>query len=149
VIDNAIGSISYSPPVKLPVANNGAYGLILSDGYGFSGRAEIFGGAFDYLSAGVVIPSCAGAPTLFFLQGIGTPGADQNATFTKNADGTTSFTGSMTDNGATVATFSGTILTKYDGSIYGTLTYTRAPASTSCPGATVTFPYTGTKGLAF
>src|SRR5664279_4721274 len=69
VIDNAIGSISYSPPVKVPVANNGAYGLILNDNnFGFSGRAEIFGGAFDYLSAGVVLDSCAGSPTLFFLQ---------------------------------------------------------------------------------
>src|SRR5664279_2105032 len=94
VIDNAIGSISYSPPVKIPVANNGAYGLILNDGgYGFSGRADVFAGSFDFLSAGVVIPSCAGQSTLFFVQGIGTPGIDQNATFTKNADGSTSFTG--------------------------------------------------------
>ncbi|MCM3877705.1 MAG: hypothetical protein NEA02_14965 [Thermoanaerobaculia bacterium] len=149
VIDNAIGSISYSPPVKIPVANNGAYGLILNDGYGFSGRAEVFAGAFDYFSAGVVIPSCAGSPTLFFLQGIGTPGADQNATFTKNTDGSTSFTGTMTDGSVTVATFSGTILTKYDGTIYGTLTYTRstAPGGNPCPGATVTFTFSGSKGL--
>lgn len=149
VIDNAIGSISYSPPVKIPVANNGAYGLILSDGYGFSGRAEIFAGSFDYLSAGIVLPSCAGSATLFFLQGIGTPGADQNATFTKNADGSTSFTGTMKDSSnATAATFSGTILTKYDGTIYGTLTYTRgaAPAGNPCPAVTVTYPFSGSKG---
>jgi hypothetical protein len=151
VIDNAIGSISYSPPVKIPVANNGAYGLILNDGYGFSGRAEIFAGAFDYFSAGVVIPSCAGQPTLFFVQGIGTPGIDQNATFTKNADGSTSFTGTMKDSSnATLATFSGTILTNFDGTIYGTLTYTRgaAPAGNPCPAATVTFTFSGSKGLA-
>jgi hypothetical protein len=149
VIDNAIGSISYSPPVKIPVANNGAYGLILTDGYGFSGRAEVFAGAFDYFSAGVVIASCAGSPTLFFVQGIGTPGIDQNATFTKNADGSTSFAGTMKDSSnATAATFSGTILTKYDGTIYGTLTYTRgaAPAGNPCPAATVTFPFSGSKG---
>src|SRR5664280_2434966 len=134
VIDNAIGSISYSPPVKIPVANNGAYGLILNDGgYGFSGRADVFAGSFDFLSAGVVIPSCAGQPTLFFVQGIGTPGIDQNATFTKNADGSTSFTG--------------TTLTNFDGTIYGTLTYTRgvAPGDT-CPGATVTLTFSGSKG---
>jgi hypothetical protein len=150
VIDNAIGSISYSPPVKIPVANNGAYGLILNDGYGFSGRAEIFAGAFDYFSAGVVIPSCAGQPTLFFVQGIGTPGdPNQNATFTKNADGSTSFAGKMKDSSnATLATFSGTILTNFDGTIYGTLTYTRgaAPAGNPCPAATVTFPFSGSKG---
>jgi hypothetical protein len=151
VIDNAIGSISYSPPVKVPVANNGAYGLILNDNnFGFSGRAEIFGGAFDYLSAGVVLDSCAGSPTLFFLQAITTPPADQNATFTKNADGSTSFAGTMKDtSNATAATFSGTILTKFDGTIYGTLTYTRgsAPAGNPCPGATVTYPFSGSKGL--
>jgi hypothetical protein len=149
VIDNAIGSISYSPPVKIPVPNNGAYGLILSDGYGFSGRAEIFAGAFDYFSAGVVIPSCAGQPTLFFVQGIGTSGVDQNATFTKNVDGSTSFAGTMKDSSnATLATFSGTILPKYDGTIYGTLTYTRgaAPAGNPCPAATVTFPFSGSRG---
>jgi hypothetical protein len=150
VIDNAIGSISYSPPVKIPVPNNGAYGLILTDGFGFSGRAEVFGGAFDYFSAGVVIPSCdAGRPTLFFVQGIGTPGVDQNATFTKNVDGSTSFAGTMKDSSnATAATFSGTILPKYDGTIYGTLTYTRgaAPAGNPCPAATVTFPFSGSKG---
>jgi len=149
VIDNAIGSISYSPAVKIPVANNGAYGLILNDGYGFSGRAEVFEGSFDYLSADVVIPSCAGSPTLFFIQGIGTPGPDQNATFTKNADGTTSFAGTMKDSGGvTAATFSGTILTKFDGTIYGNLTYTRgaAPGGNPCPGATVTFTFAGSKG---
>jgi len=151
VIDNAIGSISYSPPVKIPVANNGAYGLILNDGYGFSGRAEVFAGSFDYLSAGVVLPSCAGSPTLFFVQGIGTPGVDQNATFTKNSDGSTSFTGTMKDSSsATAATFSGTILTNFDGTIYGTLTYTRgaAPGGNPCPAATVTFTFSGSKGLA-
>ena len=100
IIDNAISSISYAPPVKVPIANNGAYGLILDDGYGFSGRAEIFAGSFDYLSAGVVLPSCAGSPTLDFIQGIGTPGVDQNATFTKNGDGSTSFAGTMKDTAA-------------------------------------------------
>ncbi|GEM_PF-897639 len=154
VIDNAIGSISYSPPVKIPVANNGAYGLILNDGYGFSGRADVFAGSFDYVSAGVVIPSCPvivpPSPTLFFIQGIGTPGdPNQNATFTKNADGSTSFAGTMKDSSnVTAATFSGTILTNFDGTIYGTLTYTRgaAPGGNPCPAATVTFPFSGSKG---
>ncbi len=149
IIDNAIGSISYAPPVKLPVANNGAYGLILDDGYGFSGRADVFSGAFDFLSAGIVIPSCSGQDTLFFIQGFGTaPG--QNTTFTKNADGSTSFTGTMQDSSsATAATFSGTILTNYDGKIYGTLTYTRgaAPAGNPCPAASATYTFSGAKGL--
>ena len=148
IIDNAIGSISYAPPVKMPVASNGEYGLVLNDGFGFSGLAEVFAGAFDYLSAGIVIPSCAGQPTLFFIQGFGTaPG--QNTTFNKNADGSTSFAGTQTDSsGATAATFSGTIQTYFDGTIYGTLTYTRgaAPAGNPCPAATVTFTFGGAKG---
>ena len=150
IIDNAIGSISYAPPVKLPVANNGAYGLILNDIYGFSARAEIADGAFDFFSAGIVIPSCGGQDTLFFIQGIGTPGNTQNTTFTKNADGSTSFAGTMVDtSGATAATFSGQIQTYFDGTVYGTVTYTRgsAPAGNPCPAATVTYPFSGAKGV--
>jgi hypothetical protein len=145
IIDNAIGSISYAPPVKMPVANNGAYGLILDDGYGFSGRADVFGGAFDFISAGIVIPLCSGQDTLFFIQGFGAPG--QNTTFTKNVDGSTSFAGTMSDS----ATFSGTIQTNFDGKIYGTLTYTRGagPAGNPCPAATVTYTFGGAKGLVF
>ncbi len=152
VIDNAIGSISYSPPVKTPVADNGAYGIILSDGgFRFSGRLDVFQGSFDFLSAGVVIDPCdAGQPSLFFIQAFGPPETDPNVTFTKNADGSSSFQGSMKDGTTIVANFSGTILTKYDGSIYGTLTYTRASgtAGAPCPGATVTYPFSGSKGLA-
>jgi hypothetical protein len=151
IIDNAIGSISYAPPVKMPVANNGAYGLILEDGYGFSGRADVFGGAFDFISAGIVIPMCSGQDTLFFIQGFGTaPG--QNTTFTKNADGSTSFAGNQVDgSGATAATFSGKIQTYFDGTVYGTLTYTRgsAPGGNPCPSASVTYTFGGAKGLVF
>jgi len=143
IIDNAIGSISYSPPVKVPVANNGAYGLILNDGYGTSGRVEVFAGTFDYVFANMVIPACGG-PTndlLFIFQTQG-----NNTTFTKNSDGSTSFAGTMSDN----ATFSGTIQTNFDGTVYGTLTYTRPSGSPStsnpCPSATVTYPFSGAKG---
>ncbi|HSB62871.1 MAG TPA: hypothetical protein VLJ18_01845, partial [Thermoanaerobaculia bacterium] len=147
IIDNAIGSISYAPPVKVPVANNGAYGLILDDGgYNFSGRADVFGGNFDLVTAGIVIPACGGQDTLFFIQGFGTdPG--KNTTFTKNADGSTSFAGTMSDNAA----FSGVIKTYFDGSIYGNLTYTRPSGTPSgsnpCPAASVTYPFSGAKGL--
>jgi hypothetical protein len=147
IIDNAIGSISYAPPVKMPVANNGAYGLILDDGYGFSGRADVLGGAFDFISAGIVIPLCSGQDTLFFIQGFGAPG--QNTTFTKNADGSTSFAGTESDG----STFSGIIQTSFDGSIYGSLTYTRPggaiPQTNPCPGASVTYTFGGAKGLVF
>ena len=146
IIDNAIGSISYAPPVKMPVANNGEYGLVLNDGFGFSGLAEIIAGAFDYISAGIVVDPCAGQPTLFFIQGFGGTPPTGNPTFTKNADGSTSFAGTMSDN----ATFSGTIQTNFDGRIYGTLTYTRpggSPSSSNpCPAASVTYTFSGAKG---
>jgi len=146
IIDNAIGSISYAPPVKIPVANNGAYGLILDDGgYGFAGRADVVGGAFDFVSAGVVIDPCAGQPTLFFIQGIGSP-PNANATFTANTDGSNSFAGTMSDG----STFSGIIRTNFDGTVYGNVTYTRPSGSVSasnpCPAATVTYPFSGAKG---
>ena len=137
----------------MPVANNGAYGLILNDGWGFSGRADVFNGAFDFLSAGIVIPSssCSGQDTLFFIYGSGTaPG--QNSTFTKNADGSTSFAGTQVEgSGATAATFSGEIQTYFDGTVYGTLTYTRgsAPSGNPCPSASVTYLFGGAKGLVF
>jgi hypothetical protein len=144
IIDNAIGSISYAPPVKLPVANNGAYGLILDDGFGLMGRAEITSGSFDYISAEVAIPSCGGFDTAFLVQGFGS--APPNTTFTKNGDGSTSFAGTMSDN----ATLSGIIQTNFDGRVYGTVTYTRpggAPSgSNPCPSATATYPFSGAKG---
>ena len=143
IIDNSIGSISYAPPVKVPVANNGDYGLILDDGYGTSGRAAVVAGAFDYVFFNMVIPDCGGPSNdlLFFLQTQG-----NNTTFTKNGDGSTTFAGTMSDN----ATFSGIILTKFDGTLYGNATYTRPSGSASslnpCPAATVTYPFGGAKG---
>ena len=146
IIDNAIGSISYAPPVKVPVANDGAFGLILDDGgYGFAGRADVVSGAFDFFSAGIVIDPCAGQPTLFFVQAIGSP-PTPNATFTPNTDGSTSFAGTMSDG----STFSGIIRTNFDGTVYGNVTYTRPSGSVSsqnpCPAATVTYPFSGAKG---
>ena len=127
VIDNAIGSISYSPPVKIPVANNGAYGLILNDGYGFSGRAEIFDGLVR-LPLGRRRDSrpARGSPTLFFLQGFGRRGPTEHDVHEErgrqhvvrgNDDGQRARRSRRSR---------GRILTKFDGTIYGTLTYTRA-----------------------
>jgi hypothetical protein len=145
IIDNAIGSISYAPPVKVPVAKDGEYGLILNDGFGFSGLAEVSAGAYDYISAGIVIPSsvCNGVDTLFFIQGFGGTPPNGNTTFTTNPDGSTSFAGTMSDG----ATFSGTFQTSFDGSIYGPLTYTRPGGAITganpCPGGSVTYSFVG------
>jgi len=91
---------------------------------------------------------CSGQDTLFFIQGFG-PGDNLNTTFTKNADGSTSFAGAMSDS----AMFSGIIKTNFDGTVYGNLTYTRPggpPSSANpCPAATATYTFGGAKGLVF
>jgi hypothetical protein len=147
IIDNAIASISYSPPMKVAVANNGAYGLILSDnGYEFSGRLDIIGGNGDLMTMAVVVPGCAGNDYVFFFQAFGASfGTSSNTSFVANTDGTISFAG--TD---PYSSFSGTIYSKYDGSVYGNVTYTRASGSggAPCPGQAVTYPFSGSKAFA-
>lgn len=136
VIDNAIASISYSPPMKVAIANNGAYGVLLNDPYEFSGRLDIINGNGDILTMAIVIPNCAGQPTVFTFQAFGPlEGTDQNTSWVTNADGTISFAGAQPD-----SSWSGTIYSLYDGSVYGTVTYTRASGSVGapCPGAAVT-----------
>ena len=144
VIDNAIASISYSPPVKVAIANNGAYGALLNDGlFEFSGRVDIIGGNGDYVTMSLVVPNCGGYNYIFYLQ------ADAHSTdpglvasFVTNTDGTISFAGARPD-----ASFSGTILSRYDGTIQGTITYTRAAGSAGdpCPGVSATYSYLGAK----
>lgn len=150
VIDNAIASVSYSPPMKVAAAsaagNSGAFGLLLNDLYGFSGRLDVVGGTGDFVSMGIVIPACPTSPILFNFQGFGPSygPSTQNTSFTRNADGTISFAGASTG-----ATWSGTVYSKYDGSVYGTVTYTRATgavtADNPCPGASVQYSFTGAK----
>src|SRR5262249_45868273 len=154
VIDNAIASISYSPPVKVAqasaVGNSAAYGLVLSDGFGFSGRLDIAQGGGDFVSMGIVIPACPTNPILFNFQGFGAsyPSGTQNTNFTRNADGTISFAG--TDAGDH-ATWTGTITSNADGTVEGNVTYTRPSGTTSttnpCPGASINYPFSGSKAF--
>ena len=147
VIDNAIASISYSPPMKVARANNGAYGILLNDqGFGFSGRLDILGGNGDYMTMAVVLPSCAGSLRLL-LPGLRGFRRDEptNTSYVANTDGTISFSGAQPD-----ATFNGTIYSKFDGSVYGNVTYTRVTGSAGapCPGTSVTYPFSGSKAFA-
>lgn len=150
VIDNAIASISYSPPTKVAsasaVGNSAAYGVLLNDNnFGFGGRLDVLTGNGDYMSMAVVISACAGDNWVFYFQALGaSAGTQANTSFVRNADGTISFSGAQTD-----ATFSGTILPRPDGTLGGNLTYTRATGSAGapCPGASVTYPFDGAKVL--
>jgi hypothetical protein len=145
VIDNAIASISYSPPVKVAIANNGAYGILLNDPYGAAGRADVVDGNGDFLYVTIVVENCAGGPTGFSFQAFGPSFGSslQNTSFVRNpTDGTITFSGADPN-----STFSGSILSRYDGSIQGTITYTRAAGSAGAPcgGSTATYAYRGTK----
>lgn len=143
IIDNAIASISYAPPMKVAIANNGAFGITFDDIYGAGGRLDIVGGIGDFIYAIVVVENCAGNPTGFTFQAFGASDpANQNTSFVRNSDGSISFAGADP-----FSTFSGTILSKYDGTISGHMTYTRASGSAGapCPGLGATYGFEGAK----
>ena len=154
VIDNAISSISYTPPVKTVFANNGIFAFELEDGnYGFAGRLDIFNGIPDFITAGVTLDTgvsgacTANAPQLFFIQGF-TSGVSPNASFVKNADGTYAGTGTSKDGtGAITSSWTATIRNRVDGTIDGTIVYTRAAGTPggSCAGVSKSFPFFGAK----
>ena len=156
VIDNAISSQSYAPPTKLWLAQNGSYGLILSDGgYGFAGRLDIVTSPTtgvtlpNFITAELVVENCP-APDivqLFFIQG-GNYSPYLNAAWTKNADGSYSMTGSTIDlsTSAVLATYTGTIIDNLDGTIQGQIVYTRAASASNCPSGFKSFGFTGSKG---
>ncbi len=145
VIDNAIASVSYSPPVKVAIANNGAFGVVLNDGYGFSGQVDIVNGIGDYISMDIVVPNCGTPPAayVFWFQAFGdSAGLGKNTSFVTQADGSISFSGAQAD-----GAFSGTIFSNVDGSVSGTVNYVRASDSTNgapCPGQGLLAPYTFT-----
>jgi hypothetical protein len=148
VIDNAIASVSYSPPVKVAIPNNGAFGLLLNDGgYDFSGRLDIVAGSGDFLSMSIVVPNCGGQSYVFPFQAFGaSQGTNSNTSFVTQSDGSISFSGAQPD-----ATFSGTIYSNVDGSVYGNVSYTRVTGSNGapCPGVSIPAPYTFTGTKAF
>jgi hypothetical protein len=150
VIDNAIASISYSPPVKVAIANNGAFGVVLNDSYGFSGQVDILNGVGDYISMDIVVPNCGTPPAayVFWFQAFGDSyGLGKNTSFVTQADGSISFSGAQPD-----GAFSGTIFSNVDGSVSGTVNYVRSTDSTNgapCPGMGIPAPYTFTGKKAF
>jgi hypothetical protein len=150
VIDNAIGSISYSPPFKVFAPNNGAFGLVFGDGgYDFStGRLDILSGALDYLAASLVLDGCPSpspAVQYFPLQAWFST-SQKNSTATRNADGSIGISG-----GGSGATWIGTVRGYVDGTLSGTLTYVRAAGvvGTTCPGVSKTFLFNGARASAF
>ncbi len=146
VNDNATGSQIYAPPTKDWFPRGASFAFLLQDmGYGFAGRLDIKpDGTTDFLTAEPVIDNCGGTPTTpnptaFFIQA-GAADSFNNTTFTLNADGSTTFSGSDT-----ISSWSGFFNLLEDGSVKGSLTYTLNSSYTACPGATVTTLFFGRK----
>lgn len=151
VIDNAIASISYSPPSKVFVPNNGAFGLIFEDGgYGFSGRLDVFKSVPTFLSGGIVVEGCtanAQEGTVFFIQGFASDVPKPNVTFTRNADASYAIAGDDSDpNTGTgkTATYTGTLNSRPDGTVFGSITYNRL-AGAECAGKSKTVLFNGAR----
>jgi len=145
IIDNAIASQIYSPPTKVWLPSNGTFGIILDDGgYGFAGRLDIVNGLPDFMTLPLVVDNCPASPgpevQIFFIQAFGS-GAYQNTTFSRNADGSFNISGTMPNGtGGTDSTFTGTITPKMDGTVQGSVTYTRSSGG-ACSGASKVFPF--------
>ncbi len=142
IIDNAIASISYAPPTKTWLANDGAFGILLDDGQGYAlgGRLDFAGGMPDYFSATVVPASCTGYAFIVQAWGQDFTLPTPNTTFTATGNGSYAFLGQASDGSAS---WTGAVFTRVDRTIYGTIAYTRSSSASPCPNGTVTVPFEG------
>ena len=147
LIDNAISSIAYVPPVKLDEPDDGAYGWVVSQGdpaLASAGRLDLQDGAPNFLS-GLLVVDCPAGSFLYNVLAYGAgSGVTPNTVFTPRTGGGWSFAGAATESG----TWSGTVVPWVDGSVFGTLTFT-TPATARCPGVTRTYEYAGAKAFSF
>ncbi|HQP87974.1 MAG TPA: hypothetical protein PLL76_17125 [Thermoanaerobaculia bacterium] len=147
LIDNAISSIAYLPPVKVDAPDDGAYGWVATRGdpaLASAGRLDVVGGAPNFLSGLLVVECPAGSflyTVLAYGAGAGVP--DPNTTFAPRAEGGFSFTGSAADAGS----WSGTVSPRFDGTLLGTLTFS-PPATSRCAGTTKSFDFAGSRAAA-
>lgn len=148
LIDNAISSIAYLPPVKVDAPDDGAWGWVVSEGdpaLASGGRLDVVDGAPNFLSGVVVVECAAGSflqNLLAFGAGSGVP--EPNTTFAPREGGGFTFSGSAAETGA----WSGKLLPQVDGTLAGSLSYT-APSSSRCPGATKAFALRAARAFSF
>jgi hypothetical protein len=145
IVDNAISSLNYAPPTKTVGGSagvrDGVYGIVFKsaqDPYGMTARIEFFGGDVRYLAFSFVPDSCN---YLYWDQAQPTTSTGGNTTFTKQPDGSISFSGQ--DTLSPFDSWNGTVQFTGTG-IAGTLNASRAATATSCPGATVHYDFVGT-----
>ena len=147
LIDNAISSIAYIPPVKRDVPDDGAYGWVVSQGdpaLASAGRLDIQNGAPNFLSGLLAVDCTAGSYLYNFLAYGVDSGVTPNTTFTPLAGGGWSFAGSSLDSG----TWSGTVLPWVDGSVFGSLTFTTL-ATSRCSAVTKSYELAGSRAFGF
>lgn len=147
LIDNAISSIAFIPPVKLDEPDNGAYGWVVTQGdpaLASAGRLDIQNGVPNFLS-GLLVVGCETGSFLYNFLAYGVDsGITPNTTFTPLSGGGWSFAGSSPDSG----TWSGTVLPWVDGSLFGTVTFTTL-ATARCPTVTKSYEFAGSKAFGF
>ncbi len=147
LIDNAISSIAYIPPVKQDVPDDGAYGWVVTKGdpaLASAGRLDLQNGVPNFLSGLLVVDCPAGSFLYNFLAYGVDSGVTPNTAFTPLAGGGWSLAGSSPDSG----TWSGTVLSWVDGSVFGTLTFTTL-ATSRCSAVTKAYEFAGSKAFGF
>ena len=148
LIDNAISSIAYVPPVKVDVPDDGAYGWVVTRGdpaLASAGRLDIQGGSPNFVSGLLVVGCPAGSFVHTLLAwGAGSGVPTPNTTFLAQVGGGWSFAGASADSGS----WSGTILPRVDGSLFGTLTFT-TPVNARCPAVTTSYEFAGSIAFRF
>ena len=148
LIDNAISSIAYVPPVKIDVPDDGAYGWVVTRGdpaLASAGRLDVQDGAPNFVSGLLVVGCPAGSfvhTLLAWGEGSGVP--TPNTTFVPQAGGGWSFAGASADTGS----WSGTILPRVDGSVSGTLAFT-TPVGARCSAVTTSYDFAGSIAFRF
>lgn len=147
LIDNAISSIAYVPPVKVDTPDDGAYGWVVTQGdlaLASAGRLDVANGVPNFLS-GLLAVDCVSGSFLYTFLAFGVDsGVTPNTTFTPLAGGGWSFAGSSADSG----TWSGTILPWVDGSLFGSLSFTTL-SSARCSAVTKSYEFAGSKAFGF
>lgn len=144
IIDNAISSLNYAPPTKTVGSfKDGSYGLIFAqDANGMVGRIDFSGGIVTYIAFTASPNNCQ----YYFGLYQDTPAPSGGTTFTRQPDGSISFSGQ--DSGPNAedptdpSTWNGTIRFTNTG-IAGTLTYALSSSAADCPGTSVSYDFVG------
>ncbi len=150
IVDNAISSLNYAPPTKTVGGATGIKDGIFAfvfpfaqDPYGLAGQVAVSGGEVKYFYAPVVPGTSSTCGTLWLGQ-LSPVSSGGQTTFTHQADGSISFNG--TDPGTTSGPLPGTwtgVIRLNGTTVTGNVSLTVPASSSTCPGATATWNFSG------